>query len=283
MRVGSLFSGIGGIEIGLERAGGFSPAWFVEWNPFCQKILKKAWPEVPVYGDVTKITWETMPPIDVLTGGFPCQPFSVAGKRKGSNDERDLWPECKRAIRALKPKVCLFENVPGLLTSEKGEFFKRIIDDCYQLGYKPQVYGLSARDVGAPHLRKRIFLVLANTNSKRHNSSRNEQVPTECGVSEERKTTSRCKWKKRQHEASEHCATVSNTNDTRCKKQWKPIAATKKYDSTEWGHWWAIEPDVGRVVDGIPFRVDRIKCLGNAVVPQCAQVIGTIIKETEGW
>lgn len=159
MRVGSLFSGIGGIELGLERAGGFETTWFVECEPFCQAVLQEHWPKAQVYGDITKIDWTTVEPIDILTGGFPCQPHSLTGKRKASEDERDLWPEFVRAIRHLKPKWIVAENVKGLLSSEEGRFFGRVLSDLADLGYHAEWQVIPAASVGASHLRERVVLV----------------------------------------------------------------------------------------------------------------------------
>ena len=341
MRVGSLFSGIGGIELGLERAGGFETAWFVEWDAYAQAVLRKHWSGVPVYGDVKSIDWGAVEPVDVLTGGFPCQPHSVAGKRGASSDERDLWPECRRAIAALKPRVCLFENVPGLLTSEKGEFFKRVIDDFYNLGYRPRVYRLSARDVGALHLRKRIFIVAYPRSSRagmeEHRGGGQAREPlgasspavlrqeewsacaegidtnstdvadSESGKNDRRerrvvaqKTEGRESGDSSIDFGGENVADSSrllgiaierdeqdgflpkdatDAHSAGCKEQWGTISSREEHSPTEFGSWWEFEPDVGRVAHGVPSRVDRLKCLGNAVVPQCAEVIGRIIKE----
>lgn len=326
MRVGSLFSGIGGIELGFERVGGFETAWFVEWDAYAQAVLKKNWPGVPINGDVRSIDWSTVAPVDVLTGGFPCQPHSVAGKRRASADDRDLWPECRRAIEALKPKAVVFENVPGLLTSEKGEFFKRIIDDFYTLGYRPRVYRLSARAVGAPHLRKRVFIVAYPDTGQREqpdetlragwnaldrcraelaNSSRllgvaierdepdgvlSQDVPDADGE--------RCEERRlaepgaTAHAALERGGEVADATDRGDVRRNGKLGATQaecghdRAGATDGGReWWAVEPDVGRVANGVPARVDRLKCLGNAVVPQVAEVIARIIKEemNERW
>lgn len=112
MKIGSLFSGIGGIELGFERAGGFKTIWFIEKEPYAQAILRKHWPDTPVYGDITKIDFTKLPKPDILTGGFPCQDISNAGKRKGIEGERSgLWKEYLRAIGEIRPRFVFVENV----------------------------------------------------------------------------------------------------------------------------------------------------------------------------
>lgn len=158
MKVGSLFSGIGGLDLGLERAG-MDIVWQVENNPFCQKVLKKHWPEVPCYGDIKEIDFTTLPTVDLICGGFPCQPVSYAGKRQGSADERWLWPEYERCLREIKPRWCLVENVPGILSAESGRLFGRILRDLGTLGYDAVWDNIPAAAFGAPYLRYRIYLV----------------------------------------------------------------------------------------------------------------------------
>lgn len=155
MTVGSLFSGIGGIDLGLERTGYFKTAWFVEREPFCQKVLAKHWPSVPCYDDVTTLDWGTLEPVDVLAGGFPCQPVSIAGKRQGQSDERWLWPYFAEGIEALQPKYVLIENVEGL----KSAGYRIVETDLVRLGYIPYPKILTASEFGAPHARKRLFVV----------------------------------------------------------------------------------------------------------------------------
>src|SRR4051812_1350475 len=111
---GSLFAGIGGIDLGLERAG-WRGRWQVEYEPFCQRVLAKHWPDVTRYGDIHVVDWSRVEPVDLIAGGFPCQPWSSAGSRRGLDDDRWLWPEFERAVRHLRPRYVLVENVPGLL------------------------------------------------------------------------------------------------------------------------------------------------------------------------
>jgi len=158
MTFGSLFSGIGGIEIGLERAG-MSCRWQSEIDPYASRVLAQHWPEVPNLDDITKIEWSEVERVDIVCGGFPCQPHSLAGKRKGSTDERNLWPEVVRCLREVEPRWFLGENVPGLLSSDDGRMFATILGDLAALGYDATWCSLRASDFGAPHRRERIFLL----------------------------------------------------------------------------------------------------------------------------
>ena len=160
LTVGSLFSGIGGFEFGLERTGGFKTAWQCEINPFCLKVLEKHWPGVKRFADIKKMgVEEEIPHVDVVCGGFPCQPVSCAGKRKGKEDTRWLWPEFCRVVRCVRPEWVLIENVPGLLSADAGRLFAGILRDLSESGYDAEWNIVSAASVGAPHLRKRVFIV----------------------------------------------------------------------------------------------------------------------------
>ena len=156
MTYGSLFSGIGGIDLGLDRAG-FECRWQVEIDPFARKVLSKHWPEVPKYEDVTKLTGRELERVDLIAGGFPCQDLSQAGKRAGIEGDRSgLWFEFARLIGILRPRYVLIENVPGLLDRRA---MPRVIGELARLGYVGSWFCLRASDLGAAHLRKRVFVV----------------------------------------------------------------------------------------------------------------------------
>lgn len=158
--VGSLFSGIGGIELGLEMAGGFETRWFVECNSFAAAVLRKHYSGIPIYPDITRIEWGAVEPVDMLTGGFPCQDISNAGKRKGIGGERSgLWKEYLRAIRSLRPKIILVENVSAL--TNRG--LDVVLGDLSEAGYDAEWFDLRASDVGALHRRERLFIVAYST------------------------------------------------------------------------------------------------------------------------
>lgn len=160
MRHLDLFSGIGGFALAASSVWGneYENVGHSEVEPFSCEIYHKHFKESRCLGDITKIEWKKGQ-ADIITGGFPCQPHSLAGKRKASKDSRDLWAECKRAVSMVLPRWALFENVPGLLTSEKGEFFRRILRDLAEIGYDAEWHRLGAHQVGAPHKRDRIWIV----------------------------------------------------------------------------------------------------------------------------
>jgi len=156
LKVTSLFSGIGGIDLGLEATGYYKTTLFSEIDPFCQKILKKHWPNVPIIPDVRDINGKEIE-TDVLVGGFPCQPFSVAGKRKGKEDERHLWPEMFRIIKEARPSIVIGENVPGIINVQMA--LGQCVSDLESEGYKVQPVVLPACSVNAPHRRYRVFII----------------------------------------------------------------------------------------------------------------------------
>lgn len=157
LTIGSLFSGYGGLDMAVEQVTGATPAWFVEYDAAPSKILAHHWPDVPNYGDVTAVDWSAMPPVDIITGGYPCQPFSAAGQRKGTNDDRHLWPYVREAIRVLRPRLTILENVAG----HRSLGFDRVLGDLAEDGMHVRWASIRASDVGAPHHRERLFIIAA--------------------------------------------------------------------------------------------------------------------------
>lgn len=157
LTIGSLFSGIGGLELGLERAGVGHTVWQVEWDPFCRQVLARHWPDAKRYEDVTRVDWSTVEPVDVICGGFPCQPFSQAGSRLGVSDERWLWPTFAECLRSVGPRYVVLENVAALLTDSVA--FGAVLSDLDALGFAAEWDVLPASAFGAPHRRERLFLV----------------------------------------------------------------------------------------------------------------------------
>lgn len=246
--VGSCFSGIGGLELGLERTRGFETKWQIEWDEYASRVLAKHWPAVKRYKDIRDVVRPES--VDIICGGFPCQDVSLAGQRKGLEGKRStLWGEMFRLICEVKPRWVVAENVPGLLSSDAGRFFGNILRDLAGAGYDAEWGVLSAQDVGANHLRERIFIVAY------------PQINTIYvnGAIQTPKVFGKEFWMLKSRR--------SNNNKT----------FTKEKEPK-----WAVhESKVGRVVNGIPHRVDRLKCLGNAVVPQVAQKVGEMILEYE--
>jgi DNA (cytosine-5)-methyltransferase 1 len=159
LKVLDLFSGIGGFSLGLERTGGFQTVAFCEIEPFCRRVLEKHWPGVPIHEDVRKLKGSDVGTVDVVCGGYPCQPFSLAGKRAGQEDDRHLWPEMLRAIREIQPGYVVGENVRGLTNWNGGLVFDEVQADLEVEGFKVLPFLLPACGVGAPHRRDRIWFV----------------------------------------------------------------------------------------------------------------------------
>ncbi len=174
MRHLDLFSGIGGFALACTWVWGekYENVGHSEIEPYPCKVYHRHFPESECLGDITKIKWREGQ-ADLITGGFPCQPHSVAGKRKGSEDERDLWAECVRALRGVRPRYAVFENVPGLLTSDRGRFFNRVLRDIHESGYDAEWQIVSAQEVGAPHKRERIWIVAYPAGGRSGSESRN--------------------------------------------------------------------------------------------------------------
>ena len=250
LTVGSLFSGIGGLDLGLERAG-MTVRWQVENDPYCCAVLEKYWPKVRRYGDITTLNPRDLDPVDLICGGFPCQPVSVAGKRLGQDDPRWLWPEFARIIRVLRPRYVLVENVPGLLVQGFGD----VLGDLASSGYDAEWDCLPAAAVGAPHLRYRVFLV-AYCHDQR-------QLQPKGSLGDERR------W------ISDGGADVADADATGLEIRQGIFGNNgTQRPSVERSDRWSVEPDVGRVAHGVPARVDRLRALGNAVVPQVAEWVG---------
>ena len=271
LTVGSLFSGIGGLDLGLERAG-MKVIWQSEIEPYACKVLKKHWPEVVNHGDIKSINWRDIVRPDVICGGYPCQPFSHAGKRQGEQDPRHLWPWVRQAISELRPRYAILENVRGHLSMGG----LSVIADLASIGYDAEWRIVSAASVGANHKRDRIIIVAyPQSDWKRRGHSQNTgtlsqwvEIQTTIRGSSSSMADNDCKW--------------NGIN--------RPPATTRKecvfgshYATREAANvsrkWWEIEPDVGRVANGVPSRVDRLRGLGNAVVPQVAEVIGRLVVE----
>lgn len=317
---GSLFAGIGGLDLGLERAG-WECRWQVEIDPYCVEVLKKHWPEVKRYGDIRTVT--NAESVDLICGGFPCQPVSVAGRRKGQEDTRWLWPEFSRVIGMVRPRWVLVENVPGFRTANGGAAFAEVLQDLARHGYDAEWASIPAAAVGAPHLRYRVFLVaypagtqrdagtedirelLANHERSResdHAHRSSTDVADACLTGLEVRPSVEGDTRTERPTAERDGGLVPNTEsqqDRRLqpvgfspnagaggKRTNVPDTGTERWDGRSWvfgsgwrgeltnPSWWAVEPDVGRVAHGVPARVDRLRALGNAVVPQVAEWVG---------
>ncbi|OZV10764.1 DNA (cytosine-5-)-methyltransferase [Tissierella sp. P1] len=280
----SLFTGIGGIDLAAEWAG-FETVGQCEYADFPTKVLEKHWPNIPRWRDVRDVTAKSVRErgiknISLLSGGFPCQPHSVAGKREGSNDERDLWGEYARIISEITPKWVLGENVPGLLTTEDGRFFGGILNDLAEMGYNAGWCSYGAEWVDAPHKRERIFIV-AHSNSFRSQGGQNSRSFYESR--EEREEQFERFYK----------ALLFNSyskSELQKDKEIKSIGEKRNKGQSNTGqyrreaprtYWQVSEPPILGVDDGISNRVDRSIALGNAVVPQQVYPILKMIADIE--
>lgn len=355
----SLFSGIGGFDLAARNCG-IQNVFQVEINEFCRKVLLKNFPETKKYRDIKEFNGtEYYGTIDIISGGFPCQPFSVAGKRKGSEDDRFLWAEMLRIITEVRPRWIIAENVPGILTIENGMVFKQCVADLEAAGYEVEAFNIPAIAVNAPHRRERIWIVAhsdvyGNRGRQRANTEAdgipqlNRQTvcsgmpcranqalnitdsencgcggrigeecavertgnisPTECprrllgseveGFSREsteynsdsaelrlygRNESTETKHRQaeiRPTEALDGMLTHSNcTRLQKCEACEQSFAVfDAERDDTQNGigwdtHWFEVATELCRVDDGLPNRMDRIKSLGNAIVPQIAEKI----------
>ena len=303
MKVLSLFSGIGGLDLGLERAG-MTVVGQVEIDPWCRQVLAKHWPGVPRHDDVRTAArwWGGRPVPDLIAGGFPCQPVSSAGRRLAQDDPRWLWPAMAETIRRLRPRYALMENVPGLLARGMGD----VLGDLAACGYDAEWDCVPAAAVGAPHRRDRVWIVaypqrqqLRDESGRRDGPRRSGQaVPGNDGparlVADAAGTGSphgpAAEGWPPLAEPQRLGGDVANTDmpgaarfpahgrpGTEAQARIWRRAAERGGPGRPGNDWWAAEPDVGRVAHGIPRRVDRLRGLGNAVVPQVAEHIGRLI------
>lgn len=265
MRIGSLFSGAGMLDMAaLQLFPDSELAWHCEWDDAPSKVLAHHWPEVPNYRDVTQIDWATMPPIDILTGGYPCQPFSDNGRRQGTNDERHLWPYVIEAIRALRPRYTLMENVAGHRTLG----FDQVLADCAASGLHVRWTSLRASHIGAPHHRERLFILISpDTESVRQHqaglASGTTPALTIPAVDRRDDDGTYGRWTApiRRWER----LTRSAPNPTAPNRNGRPQL------NPEFAEWvmglpayWVTDPVIGLT------RAEQLKILGNGVVPQQA-------------
>ena len=281
MRHGSLFSGIGGFDLASEWMG-WENVFHCEWNEFGKKVLHHYWPNAESFDDITKTDFTKYAnKIDILTGGFPCQPYSQAGKRQGKEDERHLWPQMLRAIREIKPKYIVGENVFGLLNWNGGMVFDEVHSDLEFEGYEVQAVVIPAAAVNAPHGRDRVWFVATNTQFKSEGSNGGTNEETEGNL-----------WRGNEGDVLRTLRSngnVTNSNKWRLER-WEN---QKKNKYTIDGNTWDIFPTQSPICggdDGLPTQLDgitfskwrneSIKAYGNAIVPQVAYEIFKAIERT---
>ena len=260
MKFGSLFAGIGGIDLGLERAG-MSCSWQVEIDDYARRVLAKHWPNVPRYRDITEVDGRSLPPVDLIAAGFPCQDISYAGRGAGLEGERSgLFFETVRMVRQCQPRYVLLENVAALLT--RG--LDRVLGTLAEIGYDAEWHCIPAAAVGAPHIRDRVF-VIAHAKGQRCGTGRTGRTSGIGAGEEDAKDVA---------DAENRDPPVSH--DIRPGQMQLGGSG-----GSECAGWWSTEPDVGRVAHGVPNRVDRLRGLGNAVVPQVAEFLGRHIMDLD--
>jgi len=293
LKVLDLFSGIGGFSLGLESTGFFETIGFVEKDNFCQKVLKKHWSNINIEGDIRNVKGERYA-ADVITGGFPCQPFSVAGKRKSTTDDRYLWDEMLRVIRETKPRWVIGENVEGIVNINEGMVLRQVLNDLENEGFKSQCIIIPASGIGAWHQRKRIWIISnaysrlsirenkeiqsrgnAITNGSQDVSNSDSWLRRGRGT-ELKSGDDREGWiyteKEKQTRKHIRCKTIG------C----NAVLGKERTNKT----WWQIESELCGVPNGISYELDkdranRIKSLGNSIVPQIVRQIGLSIMEAE--
>jgi DNA (cytosine-5)-methyltransferase 1 len=278
IQVLDLFSGIGGFSLGLERAG-FETVAFCEIDKYCRLVLQKHWKDIKIYSDVREIKKERLeahgiPSPDVITGGFPCQPFSVAGRRQGTGDNRYLWPEMFRIIKEFKPLWIIAENVRGIINIQDGVVFEGVHADLESQNYETQTFIIPAAGVGAPHRRDRVWVVANSRRTIRGEQSSRNKESIGSGTSQK---TERTFDRDSITGSSEREKIMANSK--RVYVQGQHDGSGK--EQSRRGGWWEVEPNVGRVADGLPGRVHRLKGLGNSIVPQIAEEIGKAILKVD--
>jgi len=263
---GSLFSGIGGFDLAAEWMG-WKNIFHCEWNPFGQRVLKHYWPNAKSYNDITKTDFTIhRGTIDILTGGFPCQPYSQAGKRLGKEDDRHLWPEMLRAIREIQPTYVVGENVRGLTNWNGGLVFDEVQSEMEAEGYEVTPFLLPACAVGAPHRRDRIWFIAHSIRERTRQSTRR--------FNQSRELLQATKWEKDKqfHKSFEPSGVITDTKSRRL-EEWKFSSIP------EWSNF-PTQPPVRLRDDGLSSQLDgitfpkwcheSIKAGGNAIVPQVA-------------
>lgn len=302
MRELSLFTGAGGGLLGTHLLG-WTPIGYVEINEYCQNVIRARiddgiLPVAPIFTDVREFVQSGAARqyrgfADVVTAGFPCQPFSVAGKQTGANDERNMWPETIECIRQVRPRYTMLENVPGLLNSG---YFQRILGDLAESGYDARWRVLSAAELGAPHKRDRLWIAaLDNTVCQRWDTGRSyhkshewhitgttDEHPKQMAYANgERQSQSKGIEQDKRGWASNGSAAIRNTPISGLENgQHEAMGASEEgYQESQpqRSTWWETEPDVGRLVDGFPTRVDQLKALGNGQVPAVAATAWRIL------
>ena len=284
-----LFSGLGGFSLGLEATGGFETVAFCDIEKFSRKVLKKHWPNVKQYKDIKELTYEqikedTLAPIDIITGGYPCQPFSVAGSQRGEKDTRHLWPDMFRIVKECKPTWVIGENVSGHIKLG----LDTVLQDLESEGYSVRAFSISASSIGANHQRERVWIIAHSNmeNTRQHGRRIESTWNTESIGPRTSEETERSSDTNKINGSSERASLVGESSDANSqglqgRRSEQQLRKDETKRPTSWDSWWESEPSVGRVANGIPHRVDRLKGLGNSLVPAIPFIIGQSILREE--
>ena len=278
----SLFSGAGGGLLAEKYLLNWRSIGYVEYNTYCQKVIAQRikdgfLDEAPIFGDINGFiesgaSKKYKGVVEVLTAGFPCPAYSVAGKREGKNSEKNLWKQTLAVIRDTRPKFALLENVPGLLTVNAGEMFAQILSDLAEIGFDAEWEVISAKDIGCPHLRERVWIIAyPNSGCEPDGTLNGEQRQGKLGkdvADTESSIRAGINWRQEPLERSP-------------KPGYWPVKSILGRDLLDGVSAWMDEPDIPRVGFGIPDRSKRLKGIGNAIVPQIATLIGQAILDVE--
>ena len=302
-----LFSGIGGFSLGAER-NGIETIGFVEKDKFCQKVLKKHWSDVPIIDDIRKVNGKDFGSATIISGGFPCQPFSVAGKREGTDDDRYLWDEMLRVISSCKPTWVIGENVEGLINIQDGMVLRQVQDDLERQGFQVQCLVIPASGIGAWHQRNRVWIIGCNVsnsstvrgqNSARNNTQNDTRKKTNENVKLGIKTslsnnvsdTQHPRWVNESIRGHRELGEKSREKEKRTRNKSSLCTASRSSkrgteDSNVSQTWWQTQSELCGVPNGVSYelhsdRTNRIKSLGNSIVPQIAEQIFRSIIDAE--
>ena len=309
----SLFTGAGGGELGALLLG-WDTIGYVEWDSYCQKVLAQRIKdgilnEAPIFSDIRAFNSEGYARsyqglVDVISGGFPCQPFSVAGKQAGADDERNMWPPTIDCIRLVRPRYCLLENVPGLIATG---YFSTVLGELAEAGYDARWKVISAAEVGAPHKRDRLW-IMAVSNTERHEKGVQPRHTSEAGgqgllayskspdnTQQDGEVDSRGKdvkgWEPEVRVELGGCSENVAYSNPEGLEGWQEAIRQEEGRECYRGYagetpgfdgrniWWDVEPNVGRVANGVASRVDRLKALGNGQVPAVVRAAWEILSD----
>ena len=275
LKVLDLFSGIGGFSYAAEHlVGGFETTQFVEINPYCQKVLRKNFPNVPIHDDITTFN-ATEGQFDILTCGFPCQDLSIAGKQEGIGEgtRSGLFFEILRLARQIRPKFILFENVRNLLSHSEGETFQKVLQEIAKAGFDVEWSVIPAKDVGACHKRERLWFIAYPSSVNKDRTESTFQAGRNTSTSSTSASTN-TDSERLQGLRAKHQLREGSQEETPC---W----SSQPYTLDPAWRGYLSQPTIRRGDDGFSNRVDRLKCLGNSIVPQVAAVPLARIKQLD--